>query len=228
MDMKIAGFDPSTKSTGKCIMEIDDTTFEIKSLKLYAFLSVKKRCYSDDLLEITHVGSKFDSYSILERQSIAYPVLDLDMEDVKFASFEGYAYSKMRGKSNSRGMIQLGEFIGAMKHHFYEQGKGIVVYPATTIKLFATGNGQADKIRMQRQFKNDYPQYYHDYLDAIEKHENPSSDIVDAFWLCEALRLHIKMDVLGEDSMSESELGSLMARTPKSTAIYETPMLRKS
>lgn len=229
--MKIAGFDPSTKSTGKCIMELNDETFAIESVKLYAYLQVKKRCYSDDLLEITHVGSTYESKSILERQSIAYPVLDKNMEDVKFASFEGYAYSKARGRggntqSHSRGIIQLGEFIGSMKYHFYQKGIGVVVYPSTTIKKFATGDGTADKILMQQQFKTDYPEYYHDYLDNIIDFENPSSDIVDAFWLCEALRLHIKMDVLGETAMSAIELTSLCAHTAKSSAIYETPVLK--
>lgn len=226
--MKIAGIDPSIKASGKTIMEVDTADFSIKSVKLYAYHPAKNHSFSDSRLEVTWPGSKYEDKSILERQHIAYPILDMDMEDVKFVSFEGYAYSKSRGKqgSNSRGMMQLGEFIGSLKFRYYSQGKGILVYPSTSVKLLATGRGDADKILMQKQFKNDYPQYYHEYIDKIIEWENPCSDISDSFWICEALRLHMKLDVLGSDAMEKTELVVLQQHTAKSDPICATPMLR--
>lgn len=224
--IKIAGIDPSIKASGKTIMEIDLTDFSVKSLKLYAYHPSKNHSYLDPRLEVTWTGSKYEDKSILERQHIAYPILDKDMEDVKFVAFEGYAYSKSRGGSNSRGMMQLGEFIGTLKYRYFSQGKGILVYPSTSVKMLATGRGDADKIMMQRQFKNDFPHFYHEYIDKIMEWENPCSDISDSFWICEALRLHMKLDVLGSDAMEPSELVVLQRHTAKSEPICATPMLK--
>ena len=227
-ELKICGIDPSTASTGKTIMVLDTDDFSVKSVKMYAFHDTKVRCMTDERLRIDCVGTKYKSLSILERQNIAYEILDLDMEDVSFVSFEGYAYSKARSSSgaNSRGMMQLAEFIGSMKYHFFKQGKGILVYPPTTVKRIATGDGGADKIKMQRQFKHDYPDFYHPYIDNIIKWENPCSDLTDSFWICEALRIHMKFDVLGSEAMTDIELNAVTDHTPKADPISEIPILR--
>lgn len=228
--IKICGIDPSIKSTGKTIMELDVNTFDIRGVKYYGYCDTKVRCIVDDRIEIVYVGSKYSTLSVLERQDIAYNVLDIDMEDVKHVSFEGYAFSKVRKASgaNSRGMMQLGEFIGTMKHRYYVMGKGIVVYPSTTVKKLATNDGTADKLKMQAQLKHDYPDWHHPYFDNITKWENPCSDIVDSFWICEALRLHMKYDVLGSTAMTEVELAAVQGHTAKSEPITETPILIRS
>lgn len=225
--MKICGLDPSISSTGKTIMTLNADTFAIDDVRFYGYCDTKIRCMVDDRLEIIHTGSKYSKLSVLERQNIAYEILDIDMEDVKFISFEGYAFSKVRKASgaNSRGMMQLGEFIGSMKYRYYCMKKGIVVYPSTTIKKLATGDGTADKIKMQSQIKHDYPDFYHPYLDNITKWENPCSDIADSFWICESLRLHMKFDVLGSEAMSEVELAAVLGHTAKSEPITETPII---
>lgn len=228
--IKICGLDPSISSTGKTIMSLDSNTFEIKDVKYYGYSDTKIRCISDDRLELICVGTKYSKLSIMERQHIAYDILDIDMEDVKFVSFEGYAFSKVRKASgaNSRGMMQLGEFIGSMKFRYFSQGKGIVVYPSTTVKKLATGDGTADKLKMQAQLKHDYEQWYHPYMDNIKKWENPCSDLVDSFWMAEALRIHMKYDVLGSDGMTPEELIAVSGHTAKSEPISETQIIHIS
>lgn len=225
--VKICGIDPSTKACGKCIMEVDPGTFDVISVKLYAYHPTKIRSYVDDRLRIDCVGSKYEKMSIPERQMIAYKIMDIDMEDVKFVAFEGYAYSKAKGGggSNSRGMVQLAEFIGTMKYRFFKQGKGLLIYPPTTIKKFATSDGTADKLKMQFQFKNDHPDHYHEYLDKITDWENPCSDIVDAYWICEALRVHMKYDVFGSEALTPVELFGVQSHTAASSPLCETPIL---
>ena len=224
--IKICGIDPSTASCGKTIMLLDKTDYSIVDLKYYCYSDTKVRCYHDYIMDIECVGSKYKTLSIMERQHIAYPVVDKDMEDVDVISLEGYAFSKA-GKNNSRGLVQLGEFIGALKFRYYEQGKGIVVYPSTSIKKFATSDGGADKLKMCAYLKNDYHQYYHPYFDNIQKWENPTSDMVDSFWICEALRCHIKHDVLGSDALTAKELMGVQQHTAKSESISEMKMIRK-
>ena len=211
-------------------MELNKETFDIISIKYYAFHDTKVRCTSDEWLNIECVGTKYSKLSIMERQHIAYPIMDKDMEDVKFVSFEGYAFSKTRGKKgeNSRGMMQLGEFIGGLKLRYFEQGKGILIYPPTSVKLFATHSGDADKLKMARQIENDYPQFYHPYFDRITewKNMNPVSDITDSFWICEALRVHMKYDILGSAVMKQVELMGIQSHTAKSHPLCETKMVK--
>jgi len=233
-NIKIAGIDPSITSSGKVIMEIDTTDFSILSIKLYAYHGAKIRSFEDDRLRVGHlkgVGNKmnYSKYSVLERQQLAYKELDLDMEDVTHVAFEGYAYSKAKGSgrsSNSRGMVQLGEFIGSLKYRYFSQGKGIMVYPPTSVKKLATGKGVADKVIMQKQFQHDYPDFYHEYLDNLIKWENPCSDICDAFWICESLRLHMKYDVLGSEALEPHELIAVTDHTPAAEPICNTTLLR--
>ena len=227
-ELKICGIDPSIAACGKVIMTLDSTDFTIKAVKLYAYHEAINHSFSDDRLTVDCVGSKYKKLSILERQHLAYQILDRDMEDVKFVSFEGYAYSKVSGKggASSRGMMQLGEFIGSLKFRYFTMGKGILVYPPTSVKRLATGNGGADKILMQRQFKHDYPDFYHEYIDNIIQWENPCSDISDAFWICEALRIHMKFDVLGSEALTAEELHGVTDHTPKADPISEIPILR--
>lgn len=225
--LKICGIDPSTASCGKTIMELNKDDYSIIGLKYYCFHNTKVRCFKDNWVDIDCVGTKYSNLSIMERQHIAYPIMDKDMKDVKFVSLEGYAFSKA-GKNSSRGLVQLGEFIGALKFRLFEQGKGVVIYPSTTIKKFATADGGADKLKMCAHLKNDYPQYYHPYFDNIQKWENPTSDIVDSFWMCEALRCHIKHDVLGSDALTPKELMGVQQHTAKAESISEMKMVMKT
>lgn len=226
---KIAGFDPSIASTGKTIMRIDPETFNILGLKYYAYHDTKIRCnVDDDMMRIDCVGTKYSKLSIIERQDIAYSILDIDMDDVKYVAFEGYAYSKARNSSssNSRGMMQLGEFIGTLKYRYAKMGMGILVYPSTSVKKLATGNGTADKLPMRDQIKHDYPEYYHPYFDSLIQWPNPASDMCDSFWICESLRIHMKYELLGESALSDVELYAITTHTAKSEPIAGTKLIK--
>lgn len=227
MAIKICGTDTSIKSTGKTIMTINDQDFSIIDCKYYGYTDTKIRAYHDDILNISFIGSDYSKLPIVKRQVIAYETILSDLEDVNVVSFEGYAYSKARtaNSSNSRGMMQLAEFIGTLKYLLHTRNKSFIVYPSTTVKKFATGNGNADKLLMQKQLKHDYPQFHHDYFDNILKWENPCSDIVDSFWMCECLRLHMKYDVLGESKLTEVELHQVTSHTPASEPIIATQII---
>ena len=196
--MKIAGIDPSMNSTGKCIMDLDDETFDIKSIMFYGYHTTKVRSISGERLRIDHIGTKFTSYNMFERQDLAYNILATDMEDVRHIAFEGYAF----GKTGTSSLIQLGEFNGGMKKFFYDQGKGIIIYPPTTIKHFATGSGAADKVGMVESFKKLYPCLYPESFNQLPQYDSPHSDLCDAFWICEILRNQLKYDILGESSLA--------------------------
>jgi Holliday junction resolvasome RuvABC endonuclease subunit len=223
--MKIAGIDPSMDSTGKCIMTLDDN-FEVVDISFYGYNKVRKRCFKQDNVEVFHVGTKYSELNMFDRQNIAYDFLNKDMEDVKFVSFEGYAF----GSTMTRSLVQLGEFNGGMKKMFYDQGKGIMIYSPKTIKRFACGDGNADKIPMCTMFKLEKPNLYPEAFSLLDqwKYESPHGDICDAFWIAEALRCHIMYEKLGKHKIDE-KLRTLLEHksTNKSTSIVETKLLIK-
>lgn len=93
------------------------------------------------------------------------------------------------------------------------------MYDIPSIKMFATGKGTADKISM-----------YQSYLKIINKKFDisnlpivdngkgisPTSDIIDAFWICELLRKELRLrkglDVLNKES---EEVIHIFNRTTK-------------
>ena len=88
--MQICGIDPSMNSTGKCVMELDDTTFAIKSMKFYGYNSVNSRCLNGDNVILTSVGSKYLKDNMFNRQNIAYEIIAKYSEDIvqeKFGTF---------------------------------------------------------------------------------------------------------------------------------------------
>ena len=213
--MKIAGIDPSINSTGKVIMDLDDD-LNIKNIEFYGYTTGITKGFEKNNVHIYPLCRNYEKMQILERQDVAYNILNKDMDDVKFISFEEYAFSK----GSSGRVFQIGEFCGGLKRFFYDQGKGIVVYGINQIKRFATGNGNADKIMMCQSFKEEWESIYPELFDNwptynFKQYESPHSDLCDAFWMCEILRNHIKYDILGESSLDSNQIKLLTCSTTK-------------
>ena len=165
--MKICGIDPSMNSSGKCIMDLDPKDFSIKSIKFYGYNSVKIRCINEGNVKLTSVGTKYTKANMFDRQNIAYQIINEDMEDVKHVAFEGYAF----GATKTNSIFQIGEFVGGMKKMFYDAGKGIMIYPPSVVKRFATGSGSADKTQMSAMFKEEYPNLYPEQFNLLPQTE---------------------------------------------------------
>lgn len=199
--MRIAGIDPSIRSSGKVIMTLDDTTFDIQSVDYYGYNDILSDQVDIPHLKIFCVGTDYDRRSMVERMDRAFTILDVDMDDVKYVSFEDYAYEEAN-KQGSNSIFQIGEFCGGARMHFYLKGKGIITYGIPQIKHFATGNGSAKKPAMCEAVREFFPEFYLDYFDTFpQQYESPHADLCDAFWMCEILRNHIKYDILGPDSL---------------------------
>jgi Holliday junction resolvasome RuvABC endonuclease subunit len=173
-------------------------------------------------VDIECVGTKYTSNNIIERINVALGILSKDMDDVKFIAMEGYSFSS--AKSNS--LFQIGEFTGALKKHFYDQGKGIMIYPPSVIKSFATGNGSAEKNLMKAFFISDYPELYPEIINTLPEFESPQSDLIDAFHIAMVLRYHIMFE--SKKPIPEEFLLKLSKKSSKKvSSILETTMLKK-
>jgi Holliday junction resolvasome RuvABC endonuclease subunit len=205
-------------------MDLDDDTYQIKSLKFYGYDKAKIREFMGEQVFVHHLGSKYTNKIMYERQDIAYDIVKKDMEDVVHIAFENYAF----GKQGTRSLVQLGEFIGGMKKLFYDMGKGIVLYPPKTVKKFATGNGNADKVLMCDVFQKTCPHLYPEEFSQFKNYESPLADMVDAFWIAETLRNHLIYDILGTEALEAGIVGLLESKSTKKTdSIVETPLVRK-
>lgn len=140
--MIILGIDPSLSSTGICPM--NGETGEAGETVAIQPDSVGQERLSTFRQEITNI---------------------IAMRSNVHAFIEGYAF----GANNQR--EALGELGGVLKLVLYDAKIPMVIVPPKTLKKFATGNGNADKISMGVSLMRELGLEY------------PTSDQTDAHWL---------------------------------------------
>ena len=114
-------------------------------------------------------------------------------KDIEYAAVEDYAY----GKSGALGQIfSLSEFEGNIKLKWIELGKKMRLYSVNSNKKFFSGYGLSDKIGMRDAFDK-WTETKPDLRSLPEvdngKGVSPTSDICDAYALCEFLRCELKL-----------------------------------
>jgi hypothetical protein len=96
---------------------------------------------------------------------------------------EGYAFATS-GKSYVR---SVAENSGLLKHKMYKANQTFTSIPPTVIKKYATGKGNANKELMYDAFSKQCvaPVGLQKTLrPKSNKLSNPTTDIVDAYWIC--------------------------------------------
>lgn len=187
--MFIAGLDLSISSSGIVVEEIDDKTFDIKNVDRYGFTKVKKNAISN----IIYYDPKSFNNDYRRYQWLADHIIDW-CKHCEYIAVEDYAYS-MSGKT---GMIfSLAEFEGNIKMSLFREGCKLKMYTPNQNKKFFATYGSADKIGMRNAFDNwigikpdltSLPEVKNGKTGAA-----PTSDIIDAFALCEFLRKELKI-----------------------------------
>lgn len=222
--IKIAGIDGSISSTGKVIMTLNKETLDIIDVRYYGYSDTIKYSYNGAMSEVKHMGTDYGSgLPVVERQYRAFPYIMEHLEDVNMIGMEGYSFTKQ-----SSSLVQLAEWGGSLKKMFYDNDKGILIYPPTSVKMFATGNGQASKIMMAHAIMEIYPEWYPKEFANLKQYESPHEDLCDAFWMCETLRNHMKYDIIGRDSLPDHVVSLLESKsTKKTTPIVEVKIIKK-
>lgn len=95
-----------------------------------------------------------------------------------FAALEGYAMGA-KGK-----VFHIGENTGQLKQALWRQALPFIVPPPSVIKKHATGKGNADKHKMEEAFLAETGMSIRTILAQSELQMNPSSDIIDAYYMC--------------------------------------------
>ena len=186
--MKIAGLDLSISSSGIIIEELDNN-FDILDVKRYGFTKVLKNAFEN----ITYYKTLQFKNDYKRYQFFCDHIVSA-CEGCDYVAVEDYAYSM----SGASGMIfSLAEFEGNIKMSLFRKGCKLRFYTPNQNKKFFAGYGSADKIGMKTAFENwtgikpnlsDLPE-----VTNGKAGNSPTSDIIDAFAICEFLRKELKI-----------------------------------
>lgn len=167
---------------------MDDTTLDILDVQYYGFTS-KKKLEQNHIIYYNNKDFKSDyaKYNWMKDK-----ILDWT-KDSTYLATEDYAY----GKSAAMGQIfSLAEFEGNIKLAEIARGQKMRLYSVNSNKKFFSGYGLSDKIGMRDAF--DMWTEKKPDLSTLPIIDNghgvsPTSDIIDAYSLCECLRMELKL-----------------------------------
>ena len=222
--MIIAGLDVSPTSTG-CIKFELDSQFNIVKIEKLGFCEIaqtSKNAWKD---VITYKDGQFSTY--YHRQSFMLPKIMDFLKDAEYIALEDYAFSA-KGK-----ITMLAEVCGNIKSRLFDDGKKIRAYDPGSVKLYATGKGNAKKPDMfdsyqALSYKEDFS-----YLPQIKVHKkgakagqrnkdgiSPTSDLIDAFFICDMLRHELWLkSVPAALGLVTNNCKRVMTRTTKVTKV---------
>lgn len=172
--MIIAGIDYSMTSPALCIH--DGAEWDYKNCKFYFFGAkpLDKRYISIEYPKWKTEQERFGNLT-------AWVLNAVNDNKVDEILLEGYAFG-----ATGR-VFNIAENTGLLKYGLYVQGIPFDVVSPTTVKKFASGKGNANKEMMIESFHKDTGIDIFSKLGIKEGKMTPSSDIVDAYWICKML-----------------------------------------
>jgi Holliday junction resolvasome RuvABC endonuclease subunit len=171
--MRIVGIDYSLTSPCICICDTDN--FGFSKCKFYYLTSNKKLDIDVDNI---HGDLHKDFICNEERYyNITHWVINL-LQEGDIIYMEGYSMG-------STGMVfNIAENTGLLKHFLWSLNYDYNIVAPTQIKKFASGKGNANKQLLQDVFEENTGYYIKKKLSLTDKQWNPSSDIIDSYFIC--------------------------------------------
>jgi Holliday junction resolvasome RuvABC endonuclease subunit len=169
------GIDLSLTSPSICVHKGNE--FSINNCKIHYLTSVKKSAIQNDIIH----GSLWPEYSCDEERYgiVSKWALDiLQAQEINEVYIEGYAFNAV-GR-----VFQIAENTGILKYKIWQTGTTCITVPPTVIKKFATGKGNANKESLNDFFEKETCLNLKDTLKLTSKQWNPSSDIIDSYFVC--------------------------------------------
>lgn len=173
---KTAGIDFSLTSPSVCVYT--GNSFNYSDCSFYFLTDRKKnsKVYNSRLM-----GFPMEPYLSQEERyhNISSWVLNiLSKHQVERVFIEDYAFA-----ATGR-VFHIAENGGVLKYRMWLANYSITPIAPTQIKKFATGRGNANKEDMQVAFVNETGYNPKLDLDLSDKQWNPSSDIIDSYYIC--------------------------------------------
>lgn len=171
--MVVIGIDYSL--TSPCVCICDSKNFGFSKCKFYYLTDNKKLDVDFDNIH----GDLHKDYLSQEQRydNIAQWAIQKIPEDAK-VYIEGYSMA-----STGR-VFNIAENAGLLKHYMYKRDINYNIVPPTVIKKYATGKGNANKQLLQDVFEQNTGYNIKKKLALSDKQWNPSSDIIDSYFIC--------------------------------------------
>jgi Holliday junction resolvasome RuvABC endonuclease subunit len=174
--MAIAGIDLSLTSPAICVYD-GDSEFGIDQCVMYYMVDNPKKAITNKHYKGT-VRKEYSS-QIERYENIAMWVIECLMQhDIANVFLEDYSYG-----STGR-VFHIAENTGVLKYLLFKHNYPLETIPPTVIKKIATGKGNANKEIMQSAFIAETNHNIKQMLSITEKQWNPSSDIIDSYYVC--------------------------------------------
>jgi Holliday junction resolvasome RuvABC endonuclease subunit len=169
------GIDLSLTSPSLCVYS--EGEFSLPRCTFYYLTGIKKSIVDSTQLQ----GELWPDYACDPQRYdiISTWVIDkIKHHNVKHAFIEGYAFNAV-GR-----VFQIAENTGILKYKLWQHGIDCITVPPTVIKKYATGKGNANKEAIQTSFITETGFNLKDVLKLTDKQWNPSSDIIDSYYVC--------------------------------------------
>ena len=180
---KLAGIDYSLTSPAICVWEeTDDRHFNFDMCDVYYLETTQRLKRAEHEILNLHT----EVYPEWETEEQRHDLLsDWAMSIISGCQvfIEGYAFATS-GKSHVR---SVAENSGLLKHKMYKIKQPFTSVPPSVIKKYATGKGNANKDLMYDAFSkesNTPPDLQKILRPKSNKLTNPTTDIVDSYWIC--------------------------------------------
>jgi Holliday junction resolvasome RuvABC endonuclease subunit len=182
-NLTIAGIDYSMTLPCICLHDRHGYDFHYLTTQKKYHLSLE----TDDFTVTGHVMPLYDDD--LDRwDKISKWAMDV-MQDwsIDLCVLEDYSFAST-GRT-----FQIGEHFGLLKYKMKRSIIPFVTVPPTVLKKFATGKGNAKKELLNEKFIEETKWDVKKALQQTDKQWNPSSDIIDSYYLAEWGK-HYEMD----------------------------------
>lgn len=174
--MICAGIDLSLTSPAICL-NLNEETFDFDHCRFFYLTDQQKRLNVHEKFKgalFPEYGSQYERYQNISNWVVnilhTFGVVNVFLEDYSFGS---------TGR-----VFHIAENTGILKYLLWHNNIKFVTIPPTVIKKVATGKGNANKELMQAAFINETQINLKAMFNLSEKQWNPSSDIIDSFYIC--------------------------------------------
>ena len=182
MGINLCCADLSINGSAFTILKCDDN-YKVESMKFLGFTKVKKLEHHSENLHICLLDKSYSDIPYHHRGHIIVETVKkyFDLSTIDFFATEDYAFGA------TGNTFDIAEVCGAIKEEIYNLEIPYKKFPPASIKQFATGKGNADKILMRIAFNK-----LNITLEAtLKEFESPKNDIVDSFWIAQLLRFEL-------------------------------------
>ena len=181
--MIYAGIDYSMTSPAMCLYNDIAEEFNFEKCNLYFMTQTKK-------YEITFknvIGQYFEYSNEMQR----YDIISSFFIDRILETNEPIKVLIEDYSMGSKGRVfNIAENTGVLKYRFWNFQIDFETIAPTVIKKFATGKGNSNKEKMQDAFEQENSIRFKQELKMTEKQWNPSSDLIDAYYICKYAYFH--------------------------------------